>query len=224
MRLLGITDLHGSLRALKRILAGAGPVEAILLGGDITHFGSPDDAETVVRLAGGSTATVLAVAGNCDSADIEERLVQLGVSLDGRGVVLEEPAAGPRSSLGLHGLSGIPPWFRGMYQFSEDDLAAGLEAGYAQVADAARHAVLAHVPPHGGSLDRVTFGRHVGSKALRAFVDRTEPSLVLCGHIHERRGIERLGEMTLVNCGQASKGHYARVDVAAEIDIELRRA
>jgi Icc-related predicted phosphoesterase len=70
----------------------------------------------------------------------------------------------------------------------------------------------------------VGFGRHVGSKALRAFVDRTEPSLVVCGHIHERRGIERIGRTTLVNCGQASKGHYALVDVETEIGVELRRA
>jgi len=224
MRLLGITDLHGSFRALERILAHAGPVDAILLGGDITHFGSPDDAESLVRLALASTAHLLAVAGNCDSAEIEERLVQLGVSLDGRGVVLGEETPGPDSCLGLHGLSGIPPWFRGMYAFSEEELAARLEAGYAQVADVARHGVLAHVPPRGRSLDRVRFGQHVGSKALRAFVDRAEPSLVLCGHIHERRGVERVGRTTMVNCGQASKGHYALVNVETEIGVELRRA
>lgn len=82
MKLLGITDLHGSLRALDRILAHAGPVDAILLGGDITHFGTPDDAETVVRLARDAAATVVAVAGNCDSADIDERLTHLDVEAE----------------------------------------------------------------------------------------------------------------------------------------------
>ncbi|MFH1923855.1 MAG: metallophosphoesterase [Planctomycetota bacterium] len=218
MRLLGITDLHGSRGALGRIIDDAGPADAVLLGGDITHFGSPDDAEELIRMARASGAAVLAVAGNCDSAEIDDRLVRLGVSLHGRGTILE--------GLGLHGLSATPPWFPRMYQFTEEELAVALEAGYAQVTDAQHRCVLAHVPPYGLSLDRVLFGRHVGSKSLRTFVDRTEPALVVCGHIHESLGIEQSGRTTLVNCGQASKGHYAVVDVKGdgEVACELRRA
>ena len=74
MKLLGITDLHDHPASLERILDGAGPVDLILLGGDLTNFGSPADAERLVKLAQGSGATVLAVAGNCDSAAIDRRL------------------------------------------------------------------------------------------------------------------------------------------------------
>ena len=216
MRLLAITDLHGSHEALERIVAHAGRADVVLLGGDITNFGSPIDAEKAVRLAQATGATVLAVAGNCDSAEIEERLIELGVSLHGRGTILE--------GVGLHGLSAIPRWMPGMYQFTEEELAAALEAGYGQVTDARHHCVLAHVPPHGLSLDRVSFGRHVGSKSLRTFVDRTEPALVVCGHIHESRGIERSGRTTVVNCGMAARGHYARIEVDREMTVELCRA
>jgi len=216
MRLLGITDLHGSREALARILAHAGPVDVILLGGDVTHFGSPADAEQLVELAKQSGATVLAVAGNCDSAEIDERLVRLGVSLAGRGVVLD--------ALSLQGLSAIPPWISRMYQLTEEELAAALEAGYAQLPDVRHHAVLAHVPPHGLSVDRVFFGRHVGSRALRTFVEEKAPSLVVCGHIHEARGVVRVGPTTVVNCGHALRGQYALVDVHHEITVELRGA
>jgi len=216
MRLLGITDLHGSRGALSRILTHAGPVDAVLLGGDVTHFGSPDEAEQLVELAKASGAPVLAVAGNCDSAEIDERLVRLGVSIAGRGVGLD--------ALSLHGLSAIPPWIRRMYQTTEEELAAALEAGHAQLPDAPHHGVLAHVPPHGLAVDRVFFGRHVGSKALRRFVDEKAPSLVVCGHIHEARGVVRVGPTTVVNCGHALRGHYALVDVDREIAVALRGA
>ena len=107
-------------------------------------------------------------------------------------------------------------------------MAAALEAGYAQVTEARHHCLLAHVPPRGLSLDRVFFGRHAGSKALRSFVDRTEPALVVCGHIHEGRGVERVGRTTVVNCGYGAKGHYALIEVDHEVDhevtVELRRA
>ena len=216
MKLLAVSDLHGKHGALERIVADAGPADVILLAGDVTHFGSPDDAEKTVSLARASGATVLAVAGNCDSARIDERLVALGVSLHGRGVHLEP--------LGVHGISAIPPWIFRMYHFTEEELAAALEAGYAQVAEARHHCVLAHVPPHGLSLDRVLFRWHAGSKALRTFVDQRGPALVVCGHIHEGRGIERIGRTTVVNCGHAAKGNYAMVEVDHEVTVELRRA
>ena len=92
------------------------------------------------------------------------------------------------------------------------------------MADARHHGVLAHVPPRGLSVDRVFFGRHVGSKALRAFVDERAPSLVVCGHIHEARGVARIGPTAIVNCGHALRGNYALVDVDEEVTVELRRA
>lgn len=218
MRLLCISDLHGSREALERILARAAPAEMVLLGGDLTHLGSPEDAEQIVRQARASGATVRAVAGNCDSAEIERRLAQLGVSLHGRGELF--------GTVGLHGLSGMPPWRSHMYQFGEDELAGLLRAGHAQIAGAARHLVLSHAPPYRSKLDRTHFFKHVGSRALRAFIDRVQPLLVVCGHIHEGRGVERLGRTTLVNCGMAGRGYYAVAEVAEvdeHVEVDLRR-
>ncbi|MHC4400232.1 MAG: metallophosphoesterase family protein [Planctomycetota bacterium] len=216
MRFLAITDLHGSLAALERIIASAGPIDAILMGGDITHFGSPEDAEMPIQRGRAERTHVLAVTGNCDSAEIEERLVQLGVSLHGRGVVLD--------GVGWHGMSAIPPWHRGMHQFTEEQLAEALRIGHAQLSDANHHCVLAHAPPHGLSVDRVAAGRHVGSAALREFIERAEPCLVVCGHVHEGRGVETLGPTTVVNCGPAVSGNYALIEADDEIRVELRRA
>jgi len=208
--------LHDRPAALERILAAAGPVDAVLLGGDLTNFGTPADARRLVEQAQAGGAPVLAVAGNCDSAEIEGELVALGVSLHGRGVVL--------GGVGIHGLSAIPPWRRGMYQMTEEQLAAALQAGYAQITAAARHVVVAHAPPRNGRLDRTFLLRHVGSQALREFIERTRPGLVICGHIHEARGVEQLGRTTVVNCGPAASGYFAAAEVAEEVKVELRRA
>jgi len=205
MRLLAATDIHGRADFFKRILDDAGPVDVILLGGDLTHFGSPDDAQRVVRLAEATGARVLAVAGNCDSADIDHRLAKLGVALLRRGVLCE--------GVGFLGLSAMPPWLPRMYHFSEQESGEILEAGRRQVASAGRLAVLSHAPPHDTKVDRVFLGRHVGSRALRAFIDRVEPELVVCGHVHEARGLVQLGRTTVVNCGPAAKGFYALIEL-----------
>ena len=218
MRLLCLADLHDVPSALQRILAAAGPVDLVLLAGDLTNFGSPDDAERLIRQAETTKAKVLAVAGNCDSAAIDRRLVELGVSLAGRGLI--------HAGVGLHGLSAMPPWRGDMYEMTEDELAGALRAGHAQIDGAVRHVVLAHVPPRDGSLDCISLARHVGSTALRSFVDTAHPDLVVCGHVHESRGVELLDRTTVVNCGPAAAGFFAVVELSAKPNdapkVELR--
>lgn len=216
MKLLGITDLHGSQAALERILAAAGPVDLILLGGDLTNFGSSAEAERLVRQAQAGGTTVLAVAGNCDSAQIDRRLEELGVSLMGRGVI--------HDGVGLHGLSAMPPWRGDMYQLSEGELGEALQAGYGQISGADHHVVLSHPPPRSEAIDRTSRGRHVGSTALRSFLDETQPGLVICGHIHEARGLEKFGRTTAVNCGLAAAGCYALAGLGDELRVELHQA
>jgi Icc-related predicted phosphoesterase len=217
MQLVCITDLHGRMESLQRILADAGKPDAVLLGGDITSFGSPADAERMVVAVQREVPTVLAVAGNCDSAAIDHRLRDLGVALHGRAFV--------RGDVGIHGLSAIPPWKRGMYQLTEEEIESALQRGYADMEGARQHVVLAHVPPRGTNADRTFFRICAGSAALRAFVDRTQPALVFCGHIHEARGVETAGKTVVVNCGFGGQGDYAVAQVTDDgVQVSLRSA
>ena len=217
MRLLSITDLHAQAAVLGQILAAAGTVDAILVGGDITTFGEPEDALRLVRQVQAVGVPVWAVSGNCDSARIDRELTVLGLSLHGQGVIFQ--------GVGLHGISAMPLWRGDMYQFSEDELAGFLEAGFAQIAGAARHVVLSHAPPR-GACDRTRFFQHVGSTALREFIERRQPALVLCGHIHEARGVDRIGSTVVANCGAALAGFYAIVEIGegSEVNVGLHRA
>lgn len=216
MKILVLTDLHQRHAALGRILARVGPVDMILLGGDLTDFGRPSDAEKVVSATRQTGAQVFAVAGNCDSSAIEERLIQLGVSLFRRGVVCGE--------LGLQGLSAMPPWRQSMYQFTEEQLAADLAEAYPQVQAAKHRLVLSHPPPRAVTVDRTLRGAHVGSTALRTFIERTQPELVFCGHIHEGRGVELIGATKVVNCGPAIEGCYVLAELADAWRIDLSQA
>lgn len=66
---------------------------------------------------------------------------------------------------------------------------------------------LLHSPPRDTSCDVISTRQHVGSRAIRAFVERVSPRLVLSGHIHESPRVtgqwrDRLGNTTVVNPGQ----------------------
>ena len=64
-----------------------------------------------------------------------------------------------------------------------------------------------HTPPWGTRCDMIGAEAHVGSRALRAFVERHQPPLVLSGHIHESARVsaawrDAIGRTVVVNPGQ----------------------
>ena len=46
-----------------------------------------------------------------------------------------------------------------------------------------------HCPPYNTNLDVIPSLRHVGSKAIRQFIEKNEPYLVLSGHVHETANV-----------------------------------
>ncbi len=226
MNLLCLADLHGDTAALQAILEQVEPVDLVLVGGDITHFATPNAAESLIRLLLDRQPRVLAVAGNCDSPQIDQRLASLGVSLFRRGVC--------HDNVVFSGVSGVPPWHGRTHELSEPLLAEALEQSRecalrhrqrpAQTAPAAAFEVLlTHVPPHGNTLDLTRSGQHIGSTAVRAFITRYQPALAVCGHVHESRGIAAQGNTQVVNCGPAFNGYYALATVGPEVHVELRQ-
>ncbi|HTK32742.1 MAG TPA: metallophosphoesterase [Candidatus Saccharimonadaceae bacterium] len=88
--------------------------------------------------------------------------------------------------------------------------------------------VVTHSPAHGTHCDMIGGGTHVGSRAIRAFVEEHQPPLVLSGHIHESPRIasayrDRVGDTILVNPGQFGTARLCAVWVdPARPDATLR--
>lgn len=96
---------------------------------------------------------------------------------------------------------------------------ADLEA-LARASDPARTVYVVHTPPWGTRLDVMHGGAHIGSRALRAFVERHQPPLTLHGHVHESPRLtgridDRLGRTLCVNPG-ASRQRLRAVLVDAD--------
>ncbi len=74
--------------------------------------------------------------------------------------------------------------------------------------------LVVHQPPYDTRCDLAYTGSHAGSKAVREYVEREAPTLVLTGHIHESPGVDRIGGTTVLNPGPFFKGHYGVADLA----------
>ena len=98
----------------------------------------------------------------------------------------------------------------------EDELAGKIDAVAASVPDLSRTIFNFHAPPHGTGLDeapaldasfRPTHGgavmKPVGSTAVREAITRYQPLVSLHGHIHESKGVARLGRTLSVNPGSS---------------------
>jgi len=73
-----------------------------------------------------------------------------------------------------------------------------------------------HSPPRDTSCDAMAGGAHVGSRAIRRFVEQHQPPLVLSGHIHESPRVSgewhgRIGRSIVVNPGQFGSAHLCGV-------------
>jgi Icc-related predicted phosphoesterase len=111
------------------------------------------------------------------------------------------------------GWTNPTPWntFR---EAPEEELAARIEAVTSQIPDMGRAIFNFHAPPYGTGLDeapsldaslRPIHGgavmKSVGSTAVRDAIVRHQPMLSVHGHIHESRGIKKMGRTLAMNPG-----------------------
>jgi Icc-related predicted phosphoesterase len=187
-----ISDLHEHLVDVPAC-------DLLLIAGDVSFAFKGDLASKHAYLAGDfnrwldrvPAAEIVLVAGNHDQS-IEAWGVPEGLrchSLQDAGLEL----------FGLR-IWGTPwqPWF---YDWAFN---APRRNGEEFLADkfaeipADTDIVLAHGPPRGYG-DRTNDGGHVGAMAMTATLERVQPRLMVCGHIHSAYGRYRLGTTEIIN-------------------------
>jgi Icc-related predicted phosphoesterase len=98
----------------------------------------------------------------------------------------------------------------------------------AALAPPAETVFVLHSPPRDTRCDMVGARTHVGSRAIRAFVERHQPPLVLSGHIHESPRVsasfrDSIGRTVTVNPGQFGSSRLSGVWFdPARIEATLR--
>jgi len=167
--------------------------------------------------------------GNDDSVATDDviRRSQRVELAEGRAVEL-----GEGFSMVSTGWSNLTPWhtFR---ELPEPELAAKIEALIPAGADMSRAVFNFHCPPYASGLDEAPevdedlnvkdAGRSlvpVGSTAVREAIERHQPLLSLHGHIHEAKGVTRLGKTLSINAGSA---YEQGVLQGAVIELDTRK-
>lgn len=215
MKLVAVSDIHGAAGRLRALLLGERPFDVVVAAGDLTTFGLDSRAREVLDVLSEAGAPVLVVAGNMDPPRLERVFSARGVSINERGVLL--------GGVGFYGCSGAPvSALRTPNEITEEEIRRRTDNGFQQVAGSRVRVFVSHAPPISCALDRLASGEHVGSTAVREAIERQAPHLVVCGHIHEARGIDYIGATPVVNCGAAAEGYYAVASIGATVDVVTR--
>jgi Icc-related predicted phosphoesterase len=216
MKILAISDPHGDYSKIKAIVERAGDFDLAVIVGDLTNFGPDEKVEELMELF---DKPVLAIPGNCDQKSILEALdASKATNLHGKAEQI-----GKIRFIGLGGSNPTP--FNTPFEIPEEEIESTLEGMVCSAEDEGNCGpivLLTHAPPQ-GACDEIPCG-HVGSTAIQKFLERVD--LIVCGHIHEARGIEKVGKTTVVNPGEACKGSCALISIeeaeeGKPIEVEL---
>ena len=219
-------ETQQELEDIQRQIRNAGSYPAIVSPDELRHLseeeGAVDRRFTVEmtqsldrwldmadgKLRGGEIPCILN-GGNDDIWEIDDIIEQSPCVSFAEGKVLDLDGF-PLVSMGW---TNPTPWdtFR---EAPEAELAAKIEAVATQVPDMERAIFNFHAPPYGTGLDeapalddtlRPIHGgavmKPVGSTAVRDAIMTHQPMLSLHGHIHESRGVKRMGRTLSINPG-----------------------
>lgn len=176
------------------------------------------------------------MTGNDDELALREVLAESPYAVDCEDNVID---IGEGYQMISCGWSNPTPW-HSPRECSEAELGAKMEAMVRQLADPHSSIFNFHVPPYGTALDRapkldetlrpvVRGGQQlvesVGSTEVRRLIEQYQPALGLHGHIHEARGVVKLGQTLCINPGSVySEGilHGVVIELARGRPVQYR--
>lgn len=199
LRLAAVGDLHcakasqGKLAPLFAHVAARADV--LLLLGDLTEYGLPEEAEVLTRELGGARLPTIAVLGNHDfesgkQDEVKQILVDAGITvLDGDATEIEGVGfAGVKGFAGGFGERALGPWGEdSIKRFVQEavDEALKLETALARLRTEQKVVLLHYSPIEGTALgEPPTIYPFLGSSRLEEPIDRYHARLVFHGHAH----------------------------------------
>lgn len=204
MRILSAGDLHGDMGIARRLAHKAQKenVDLVILCGDLTE--GDEKTDNLIGPFLKYHKKVLIVPGNHESLATADFLSQVyGIkNLHGYSVKIIDPDPKHKKNIGLFGCSGVNI---GIHQITDKEAYDLLKKGHDYVKDADIKIMVTHVHPSGSKMEKFT-QFFEGSKAVRRAIDKFQPDILFCSHVHEAEGLEeKIGKTRVINVGQKGK-------------------
>jgi uncharacterized protein len=212
-------DVHASAATRARLEESFAQVERevdlVLLAGDLTAHGEPEQAQVLADAARGSSVPIYAVLGNHDfhsghGGEVASLLSKAGVHVLDREAVIIELGDQEIGIVGTKGFVGgftgsqLPdfgePLLRQVYAETSDEVGA-IRRGLQEIAHCSIRIVLLHYAPTSDTLHGEPEGiwTFLGSDRLAAPIAEYRPDVVLHGHAHSGSFEGAIGTVPVYN-------------------------
>lgn len=222
IRILLAADIHGEIGKLSEFVKKAGEekFDILVCPGDFTDmhntpegYSQDDVAEVVVQKLLSLGKPLLCVPGNHDPYDILEILDDYNVNLHDRVVKMKGKY--------FVGFGGAATPFNTKFEPSEKEIEESLERCVKKIKG--KFILVTHNPPFGTRMDTTSDNKHVGSKAVRKFIEKTKPEAAFSAHIHEAMGKDKIGRTTIFYPGPIYEGRYGMIELGRTVRCSERK-
>ena len=216
MKFISFGDIHEHPANVKKI-NGISDADFVVITGDLTNFGGVKKARDIIDFISSYNPIIYAQLGNMDLDEINSYFDEIGINLHGKGIIVED--------VGIFGVGGsnYTP-FNTPSEYSEERIEEFIYKGYDRIKNLPIKVMVSHTPPYNTALDVVSGSMHVGSTAVRKFIEKYQPQLCLTGHIHEAVGEDRIGSTIIVNSGMLRNGGYTEIVKQGEnLEVTLKK-
>jgi putative phosphoesterase len=194
LRILAASDIHGDSILAKKLAERAEKenVDLVVLCGDLT---SNIDSKNLLKPFKDKGKRIVFVPGNHDGLALGDFLSEL------YNIKNLHSKYAKYYHVGFFGLGGANV---GLDAWKESDVLDLVKDNFYRINDCKKKIMVSHVHPHGTIVDKIT--PDFGSIGLRNTIEKLQPDILLCGHIHEAEGAEDLvGNTRVVNVGRNGK-------------------
>ena len=194
-KILAVGDLHGDERLVKKLAERAEKenVDLVILTGDLTF--AERSTKNIVGPFVKAKRQVLLIPGNHETVATIDFLAELypnTKNIHGYSFI--------KDNLGIFGAGGADI---GLHQVRDSEMFELLKKGNENVKDLEKKIMVTHMHPQGSKSE---FSGFAGSKAVRKAIEKFQPDIALCSHIHEASGVEeKIGKTKVINVSRKGK-------------------
>ena len=212
MKILVLSDLHANNENVGKLDEQFAIADAVIFAGDFAECFKPETGKEALNTLCTKHDTIFAVLGNCDEPEFIEELEDQDICVE-KTLVFHE-------GLAIAG-SGGGTYFTGKTanEREEEEILSDFNIVKTSVEQTGDNSLwknlilISHNPPKDTKCDAVNAELHAGSQLFADFIKENQPLAVVCGHIHEGKAVDKIGDTVVINPGPLLEGNYAWLEL-----------
>ncbi|MBI2565229.1 metallophosphoesterase family protein [Candidatus Woesearchaeota archaeon] len=199
LKILAFSDIHGDQAAIDRMVKRAEQenVDLVIIAGDFSPRHAIDTAPP--NLIGPFLKLgkkVLVLHGNNETETTVDFLTDL------YGVQNLHKYSLELNGIGIFGAGSADV---GPFPINDREIFEKLEKSHNYIQQSKKKIMVTHAHPSGSLIEKFT-NIFKGSESVRKAIDKFQPNILICGHVHEAAGVEEIiGKTKVVNVAKVGK-------------------